>query len=53
MEGFVQVCKKRSMTKKKRKEEELAGISPSQLINSLTLARSSTKLKVEQVCDGL
>jgi len=35
MEGFVQVRKGRSMHGKKKKK--LAGISPSQLINCLTL----------------
>ena len=45
MEGFVQVRKKRSMhEKKKKKKKQLARISPSQLINCLTLARRSTTL---------
>jgi hypothetical protein len=42
MEGFVQVRKKRSMHGGKKKQ--LARISPSQLINCLTLARRSTTL---------
>lgn len=44
MEGFVQVRKKRSMHGEKKKKTQLARISPSQLINCLTLARRSTTL---------
>jgi hypothetical protein len=43
MEGIVQVRKKRSMQGKK-KNKLLARISPSQLVNCLTLARRSTTL---------
>jgi len=43
IEGIVQVRKKRSMQGKKKKKQ-LARISPSQLINCLTLARRSTTL---------
>ena len=44
IEGIVQVRKKRSMHGKKKKKTQLARISPSQLINCLTLARRSTTL---------